>query len=94
MIRASHDNNVRHSRAAEIIFKKEIDEASDSSAKLIEKELEYAEKFAHPYLAAARGFIDEVIDPKDTRRKLIKAFYMLTNKSVQRPRRKHGNIPL
>jgi propionyl-CoA carboxylase beta chain len=80
--------------ASEIIFKKEIDEASDSAAKLIEKELEYAEKFAHPYLAAARGFIDEIIDPKDTRRKLIKAFQMLTNKTVQRPKRKHGNIPL
>ena len=80
--------------ASEIIFKKEIDEAGDSAAKLIEKEQEYSEKFAHPYLAAARGFIDEVIDPRDTRRKLIKAFYMLTNKSVQRPRRKHGNIPL
>jgi propionyl-CoA carboxylase beta chain len=80
--------------ASEIIFKKEIDEAGDSAAKLIEKELEYAEKFAHPYLAAARGFIDEIIDPKDTRRKLIKAFNMLTNKTVQRPKRKHGNIPL
>lgn len=80
--------------ASEIIFKKEIDEASDSSAKLIEKEREYAEKFAHPYLAAARGFIDEVIDPTETRRKLIKAFAMLTNKTVQRPTRKHGNIPL
>ncbi len=80
--------------ASEIIFKKEIEEASDSAAKLVEMEKDYAEKFAHPYLAAARGFIDEVIDPKDTRRKLIKAFAMLTNKTVQRPRRKHGNIPL
>ncbi len=79
---------------ARSFFKKEIDESTDSAAKLIEKEREYAEKFAHPYLAAARGFIDEVIDPAHTRRKLIKAFHMLTNKTTQRPRRKHGNIPL
>ncbi|MDX1477522.1 MAG: acyl-CoA carboxylase subunit beta [Saprospiraceae bacterium] len=80
--------------ASEIIFKKEISSAEDQTAKLIEKEQEYAEKFAHPYRAAARGFIDEVIDPADSRAKLIKAFYMLSNKAVQRPRRKHGNIPL
>lgn len=80
--------------ASEIIFKREIAEAEDSSAKLQEKETEYAEKFANPYRAAQRGFIDEVILPKDTRRKLIKAFSMLENKEVLRPSRKHGNIPL
>ena len=80
--------------ASEIIFKKEIDAAADPVAKLSEKEGEYAEAFAHPYRAAARGFVDEVILPKETRRKLIKAFAMLENKVVARPRRKHGNIPL
>tara|TARA_R110000868_G_scaffold8478_4_gene43914 strand:- start:1824 stop:3365 length:1542 start_codon:yes stop_codon:yes gene_type:complete len=80
--------------AAEIIFKKEIQEADDSNAKWKEKEKEYAHKFADPYRAAGRGFIDEVILPKDTRRKLIKAFSMLENKEVNRPQRKHGNIPL
>ncbi|MDX1409905.1 MAG: carboxyl transferase domain-containing protein, partial [Saprospiraceae bacterium] len=80
--------------ASEIIFKKEISDAEDQTAKLIEKEQEYAEKFAHPYRAAARGFIDEVIDPVHSRAKLIKAFFMLSNKATQRPRRKHGNIPL
>jgi propionyl-CoA carboxylase beta subunit len=80
--------------ASEIIFKKEISEASDPAAKLIEKEKEYAELFANPYMAAERGFIDEVIEPRDTRRKLIKAFAMLENKVQKRPRRKHGNIPL
>lgn len=80
--------------ASEIIFKKEISEADDPAKKLLEKETEYAEKFATPYLAAERGFIDEVIEPKDTRRKLIKAFSMLENKVVKRPRKKHGNIPL
>ncbi|WP_025739547.1 acyl-CoA carboxylase subunit beta [Aquimarina pacifica] len=80
--------------ASEIIFKKEIKAADDPVAKLAEKETEYAEKFANPYRAAQRGFIDEVILPKNTRRKLIKGFSMLKNKKVDRPDRKHGNIPL
>jgi propionyl-CoA carboxylase beta chain len=69
-------------------------EADDHEAKLKEKEAEYADMFAHPYLAAERGFIDEVIEPSQTRRKLIKAFYMLAEKKVERPARKHCNIPL
>ena len=80
--------------AAEIIFKKEIKNADDHAQKLKEKEEEYAELFANPYSAAERGFVDEVILPKDTRRKLIKAFAMLEQKEVVRPDRKHGNIPL
>ena len=80
--------------ASEIIFKKEISEAEDHEAKLLEKEAEYAELFANPYTAAQRGFIDEVILPEDTRRKLLKAFSMLEGKTVNRPDRKHGNIPL
>ena len=80
--------------ASEIIFKKEISNAENPSEKLAEKEAEYAEKFANPYRAAQRGFIDEVILPEDTRRKLIKAFTMLENKEVNVPKRKHGNIPL
>lgn len=80
--------------ASEIIFRKEIKAADDPAAKLAEKEAEYAEKFANPYRAARRGFVDEVILPKDTRRKLIKAFAMLENKVVHLPKKKHGNIPL
>jgi len=80
--------------ASEIIFRKEIAAADDSAAKLIEKEQEYAELFANPYSAAERGFIDAVILPKNTRRKLIKAFTMLANKAVTLPKKKHGNIPL
>ncbi len=80
--------------ASEIIFKKEISEADDKEGKLAEKEAEYADLFANPYTAAERGFVDEVILPKETRRKLIKAFAMLENKKVERPNRKHGNIPL
>lgn len=80
--------------ASEIIFRKEIAEAADPAAKLAEKEKEYAEKFATPYMAAARGFVDEVIEPAETRIKLIKAFSMLENKVAKLPKKKHGNIPL
>ena len=80
--------------ASEIIFKKEIGEADDPAAKLAEKEAEYAEKFANPYRASQRGFVDEVIHPRYTRKKLIKAFSMLENKVAHLPKKKHGNIPL
>jgi len=80
--------------ASEIIFKKEITSAENPAEKLLEKEAEYAAQFATPYGAAQRGFIDEVIVPQDTRRKLIKAFSMLENKVSEVPKRKHGNIPL
>ena len=80
--------------ASEIIFRKEIKAAADPEAKLAEKEAEYAAKFANPYRAARRGFIDEVILPEQSRRKLIKGFASLKYKKVEQPRRKHGNIPL
>ena len=80
--------------AAEIIFKREITSAADPEAKWREKEQQYAEIFANPYRAAERGFIDEVIEPAETRLKLIHAFKMLENKVVNNPRKKHGNIPL
>ncbi len=80
--------------ASEIIFKNDIAASTDPAKKLLEKEAEYAGLFANPYTAAERGFIDEVIEPKETRRKLIKAFAMLENKVAKRPRKKHGNIPL
>lgn len=80
--------------AAEIIFKKEIAEAADPQAKLNEKIDEYTRKFANPYRAAHRGYIDEVIYPDETREKLIRAFSMLENKVATLPKKKHGNIPL
>ncbi len=80
--------------AAEIIFRKEIAEAKDSEAKWKEKEAEYAEMFANPYNAAARGYVDEVIRPEQSREKLIAAFKMLENKVDTLPKKKHGNIPL
>ena len=79
---------------AEIIFKKEIKEADDQNAKWKQKEQEYGELFANPYNAAARGYVDEVIEPEHTRIKLIKAFKMLENKVDTIPKKKHGNIPL
>ncbi len=80
--------------ASEIIFKKEISEAPDPVAKLNEKVDEYTRKFANPYRAAHRGYIDEVIYPDQTREKLIRAFQMLENKAAVLPKKKHGNIPL
>ncbi len=82
------------SGAAEIIFKKEIAEAEDPAAKLQEKVQEYTTKFANPYRAAHRGYIDEVIYPEQTREKLMRAFKMLENKVATLPKKKHGNIPL
>ncbi len=80
--------------AAEIIFKKEIAEADDKEAKLQEKVDEYSDKFANPYAAAERGYVDEIILPEQTRKKLITAFEMLENKVDTLPKKKHGNIPL
>lgn len=80
--------------AAEIIFKNEIKSAKNPEQALINKEKEFADIFANPYRAAERGFIDDVIQPEQTRVKLIKAFAMLENKVSTLPKKKHGNIPL
>ena len=80
--------------AAEIIFKGEIAKAKDPAAKWKEKEQEYQELFANPYEAAARGYVDEVIRPSETRIKVMRALEMLRNKVDKLPRKKHGNIPL
>jgi len=80
--------------AAEIIFRNEIKKSKDPEKELAKKEEEYRDKFANPYLAAERGYIDEVILPKDTRFKLIQTLIMLENKSDRNPKKKHGNIPL
>ena len=80
--------------AAEIIFKKEINNSEDPAAMLAQKEKEYRAKFANPYLAAERGFIDEVIEPRFTRTRIIQTLRMLENKADSNPPKKHGNIPL
>lgn len=80
--------------AAEIIFKKEIEKAADKQKALDEKIEEFTRKFNNPYIAAERGFIDDIIEPKDTRKKLIYYYSLIENKFDTNPRRKHGNIPL
>lgn len=80
--------------AAEIIFKREIEKAQNREEAIAEKEREYREKFANPYLAAKRGYIDAVIEPRDTRPRLIRALELLDTKVDANPRKKHGNIPL
>ncbi len=80
--------------AAEIIFKKEIEASENPEETLQKKEEEFRDTFANPYIAAARGFIDAVIDPRETRQYLIKGLEMLTNKRDSNPAKKHGNIPL
>ncbi len=80
--------------AARIIFRKEVAAAEDSDAKFKELVSEYEEKFNNPYIAAKRGYISGVIQPRQTRRKIIEALTMLRDKREQRPARKHGNIPM
>ncbi|MBD3305273.1 methylmalonyl-CoA carboxyltransferase [candidate division KSB3 bacterium] len=80
--------------AANIIFRKEIKAADEPNAKRQEKIAEYRENFSNPYQAAKRGFVDRIITPRETRPTLIAAFAMACNKREQRPRKKHGNIPL
>jgi propionyl-CoA carboxylase beta chain len=80
--------------AVEILFRKEIAEADDPAAAAQQREEAYREQFANPYAAAARGYIDDVIDPRQTRFRLINALDMLANKRDSNPPRKHGNIPL
>jgi propionyl-CoA carboxylase beta chain len=80
--------------AVNILYRREVESAEDPVAKRAEKIEEYKEKFANPYIAAERGFVDEIIEPRFTRRKVINAFAMLRNKRDTNPPKKHGNIPL
>jgi propionyl-CoA carboxylase beta chain len=80
--------------AAEILFRREIAAATDPQAKLDEVVADYRDKFAHPYEAAARGYLDDVIDPRETRPRLISALQTLLGKRDAHPAKKHGNIPL
>jgi propionyl-CoA carboxylase beta chain len=80
--------------AVNILYRKEIQAAKDPEALRRKKAAEFREKFANPYIAAERGFVDEVIEPRTTRRRLIRAFSLLRNKKDTNPPKKHGNIPL
>ena len=80
--------------AVKIIFRRELAAAEDAEARKAELVAEYREKFANPYIAAARGYLDDVIEPRETRPRLINALEMLQNKRDANPPKKHGNIPL
>jgi acetyl-CoA carboxylase carboxyltransferase component len=80
--------------AVNIIFRRELERADDPEAARTAQVADYREKFANPYVAAARGFIDAVIEPHETRPRLINALEMLQNKRDTNPPKKHGNIPL
>lgn len=80
--------------AANIIYKKEIESAEDPAEMWAQKSAEYREKFSNPYIAAARGFVDSVIDPRHTRKYLINSLRTLKNKKEKRLQKRHGNIPL
>ena len=80
--------------AVEILYKRELEAAADRAAARADKVAEFRDKFANPFIAASRGFVDEVIQPRDTRRKLITALRNLEGKRDRNPPKKHGNIPL
>jgi propionyl-CoA carboxylase beta chain len=80
--------------AAEVIYRRELQGAEDRARVLAEKEAEYRQAFLNPFLAAKRGYIDDVIFPRETRSRLIRGLQVLEGKTVQKQNKKHGNIPL
>ncbi|MDA0371585.1 MAG: acyl-CoA carboxylase subunit beta [Actinomycetota bacterium] len=80
--------------AVEIVYRRELQQAADPVARRAELVAEYTDKYANPYAAAERGYVDDVIDPAETRRKVVAGFRMLRSKREELPRRKHGNMPL
>jgi acetyl-CoA carboxylase carboxyltransferase component len=80
--------------AVEILFRKDIADSDAPERATDAKIEEYRQKFAHPYVAASRGFLDDIIDPRDTRPRLIDALEMLQSKRDLNPPKKHGNLPL
>jgi len=80
--------------AVNIIYKRELASASDPAVRRQQLVAEYTTRFANPYVAAERGYIDDVIEPRETRRALVRGLELCLRKTVERPPRKHGNIPL
>ena len=80
--------------AVEIVYRRELQQAADPVSRRAELVAEYTEKYANPYNAAERGYVDDVIDPAETRQKIVAGFRMLKSKREELPRRKHGNVPL
>ena len=80
--------------AVEIVYRRELAEAADPAARRAELVEEYTERYANPYVAAERGYVDDVIDPAETRRVLVRSLRLLASKREELPNRKHGNVPL
>ena len=80
--------------AVNIVYRREIAAASDQEAVRRQKTAEFRDRFANPFIAAERGYVDDVIEPRETRPRIIRALRMLENKVDTMPRKKHGNIPL
>jgi acetyl-CoA carboxylase carboxyltransferase component len=80
--------------AVEIVYRRELQQAADPASRRSQLVAEYTEKYANPYIAAERGFVDDVIDPAETRVKLVEGLRLLRSKREESPQRKHGNIPL
>ncbi|MCK4723863.1 MAG: methylmalonyl-CoA carboxyltransferase, partial [Dehalococcoidia bacterium] len=80
--------------AVNIVFKDAIDKSENPEKTRQELVADYKDKFANPYVAAGKGYIDDIIDPRSTRPKVIKALQLLQNKTDTNPAKKHGNIPL
>jgi propionyl-CoA carboxylase beta chain len=80
--------------AAAIIYRRELAAAEDKAKALADRIAEYRERFANPFIAAEHGFVDDIIEPRETRPRVINALRMLENKVDTMPRKKHGNIPL
>ena len=80
--------------AVEIVYRRELQQAADPEARRAELVDDYTEKYANPYAAAERGYVDDVIDPADTRKKLVAGLRLLDSKREELPQRKHGNVPL
>ena len=80
--------------AVKIVFRKELAESADPARRQRELVDDYNEKFANPYIAASLGYLDDVIEPRETRPRLISALAMLESKAQSLPKKKHGNLPL
>jgi acetyl-CoA carboxylase carboxyltransferase component len=80
--------------AVEILYRRELQSAADPEARRAELLDDYTERYANPYSAAERGYVDDVIDPAETRAKIIAGFELLRSKREELPKRKHGNVPL
>ena len=80
--------------AVEILYRREISESGDPAGEADARIEDYRQRFAHPYIAAGRGYLDDIIDPRDTRPRLIDALRTLRGKRDRNPPKKHGNLPL